>query len=323
MKILYTADLHIKLGQKNVPKEWQKSRFKKFFEEFCILAEDADLVILGGDIFDRAPNLEELELYFQLVTRLPTKTYIYDGNHEATRKGHTFFEALKPVTEALNKNVTILLGAQQIEEGGQKIDFIPYTDLYKLKTDQFSDLTSDLLCTHVRGDIPPHVTAEVDLTLFNKWKTVLAGDLHSYSNSQRNILYPGSPLTTSFHRKEVKTGVILFDTDDHSHIWIELKLPQLIRKTVDNMQDAIATGFHHTVYEIEGSSLELADIDTKNDLIDKKLVKREYSSTLDLSNKTLREEVIIYLQDIQHLSGTEISTVMGVFDDIYTKTAVE
>jgi len=320
MKILFTADLHIKLGQKNVPRDWQKDRFNTFFKEFCVLAEDADLVIIGGDIFDKAPNLEELQLYFQLVTGLGTRTIIYDGNHEATRKGHTFFETLKPVTEALNPNVEILLGAQQISIGKEVIDFLPYTDIYKLKTDAFPELNSTLLCTHVRADIPPHVTAEVDLTLFKRWTTVLAGDLHSYSNSQRNILYPGSPLTTSFHRKEVKTGVILFDTTDHSHSWIELKLPQLIRKTVSDPDEAVPTSYHHTIYEIEGSSLALADVDTKNNLIDKKLVKREYSATLDLGNKTIKEELVVYLTEIQSLSSSEISKVMGVFDDIYTET---
>jgi len=319
MKILFTADLHIKVGQKNVPKEWQKNRFSMFFKELCILAERADIIILGGDIFDKAPNLEELKLYFELVACLPIDTYIYDGNHEATRKGHTFFETLKPVTEALNPKVNIILGTTQLVIGKEKIDFLPYTELYKIGKDEFTELDSDLLCTHVRADIPPHVVAEVDLQFFKRWTTVLAGDLHSYTNSQRNILYPGSPLTTSFHRKEVKTGVLLFDTEDHSHEWIVLNLPQLAKKTISDPSDAVPTPFHHTIYEIEGTSLELADVDSKNDLIDKKLVTREYSATLDLGNKDMREELIIYLKEIQSLSGLEVSKVLGVFDDMYTK----
>jgi len=319
MKILFTADLHIKVGQKNVPRDWQKNRFSMFFKELCALAERADIIILGGDIFDKAPNLQELQLYFELVTCLPIDTYIYDGNHESTRKGYTFFETLKPVTESLNPKVKVLLGAQQIEVLGEKIDFLPYTELYKIGKDEFTELDSDLLCTHVRADIPPHVVAEVDLQFFKRWTTVLAGDLHSYTNSQRNILYPGSPLTTSFHRKEVKTGVLLFDTEDHSHEWIVLNLPQLVKKTISDPEDAISTAFHHTIYEIKGSSLELAGVDSKNDLIDKKLVTREYSATLDLGNKDMREELIIYLEEIQALSDTEISKVVRVFDDYYSK----
>ena len=62
--------------------------------------------------------------------------------------------------------------------------------------------------THVRGEIPPHVKPEMDLELFAKYDLVLAGDLHSYENSQKNILYPGSPVTTSFHRHNVDTGII-------------------------------------------------------------------------------------------------------------------
>ena len=64
------------------------------------------------------------------------------------------------------------------------------------------------LFTHVRGEIPPHVVPEVDLERFDKFKTVFAGDLHAHENTQRNIVYPGSPMTTSFHRNEVQLQVI-------------------------------------------------------------------------------------------------------------------
>ena len=56
--------------------------------------------------------------------------------------------------------------------------------------------------THVRGEIPPHVKPEVDLDMFEDFPVVFAGDLHAHSNTQRNIVYPGSPMTTSFHRSK-------------------------------------------------------------------------------------------------------------------------
>ena len=76
--------------------------------------------------------------------------------------------------------------------------------------------TNKPLYTHVRGEIPPHVTPEVDLDRFNDFPVVYAGDLHSHSNTQRNIVYPGSPMTTSFHRDVVKTGYLLIDEEDDS-----------------------------------------------------------------------------------------------------------
>ncbi len=106
-KILFSADWHIKLGQKNVPKDWQIKRFNLLFKELEIIANDRKVVahIIGGDIFDSIPNLEELKLFSDFLINTTHPTLIFDGNHEAGRKGKTFFEHLKPVFENLNKKV--------------------------------------------------------------------------------------------------------------------------------------------------------------------------------------------------------------------------
>ena len=87
-KILFSADWHIKLGQKNVPKEWQINRFRMLFEEIRELEESNKLVahIIGGDIFDSSPSLEEIKLFTEFVLAVKIPTFIFDGNHEATRK---------------------------------------------------------------------------------------------------------------------------------------------------------------------------------------------------------------------------------------------
>ena len=70
MKILFTADLHIKLGQKNVPVEWAKNRYAMFIEQLATVQQDCDLLVLGGDVFDRMPTMDELEVYFDLVASI-------------------------------------------------------------------------------------------------------------------------------------------------------------------------------------------------------------------------------------------------------------
>jgi DNA repair exonuclease SbcCD nuclease subunit len=84
--ILFTADWHIKLGQKNVPLPWACSRYELFFEQLKSLEKDIDLHIIGGDLFDRMPSMDELTLYFDFVKGVGVRTIIFDGNHEATRK---------------------------------------------------------------------------------------------------------------------------------------------------------------------------------------------------------------------------------------------
>ena len=159
---------------------------------------------------------------------------------------------------------------------------------------------------------------EIDLSKFEGWEVVLAGDLHSYENSQGNILYPGSPLSITFHRNEIKNGVIIFDTETMTHEFIDLKLPQLIRKTVDSKDDVIPTGYHHTIYEITGNILELSDIDVSSEFIDKKIVNKKSDSVLNLRDITLEGELELYLRKIIMLSEEDIIRTLKVFND-YTK----
>ena len=99
--ILFTADWHIKLGQKNVPTDWAINRYNMFFEQITELESDCDLHIIGGDLFDRVPSMDELSLYFDFVKGVSVRTIIFDGNHEATRKNKTFFTNLKRATTSI------------------------------------------------------------------------------------------------------------------------------------------------------------------------------------------------------------------------------
>ena len=314
MKVLFTADLHIKLGQKGVPVEWAKNRYKLLFNKYAKYSEQVDLFILGGDIFDKLPSMEELELFFDLVSRINYDCIIYSGNHEAVKKNTTFLTNLKEVVNKINWQVRII-DDYHSEKG---IDFIPYNKLKEWEKDPdniFFSLHNRILCTHVRGDIPPHVKAEVDLTLFDRWKTVLAGDLHSYSNSQRNILYPGSPITTSFHRNLVDTGVIIFDTDTHNHSWKKLEVPQLIRKTIKAGAPMPATDYHHTIYEVEGDMSELSNMEN-SELLDKKVVNRDTDTTLILDpSMNILEEVEEYARYVLQLNDDAVEDMLLVLNN--------
>ena len=293
MKILFTADIHIKLGQKNVPVDWAKNRFKMLWQQLEHIQQECDLFIVGGDTFDRVPTIEELEVFFDFVLSCRIHTIIYSGNHEALKRNTTFLTNLKQTVNKLNSNVIVIDQFETIDG----IDFIPYNKLKEYHPGDI-DFHADILCTHVRGEIPPHVKPEVPLELFDRWKVVLAGDLHSYDNCQRNILYPGSPITTSFHRNEVTTGVIILDSVSLDHEWRKLELPQLIRKTIKAGEPTPQTEYHHTIYEVEGDISELGIVED-NELIDKKILKRETDTALILHKEmTLAEEVSEYLKYI-------------------------
>jgi hypothetical protein len=261
--------------------------------------------------------MDELTLYFDFVKGVNVQTIIFDGNHEATRKNKTFFTNLKRVTEELNPKVKVITETFYLHDWA----ILPYADLHK--KDSIEDIDDvDYLFTHVRGEIPPHVTPEVDLERFDKFKTVFAGDLHAHENTQRNIVYPGSPMTTSFHRNLVKTGYIVIDPD-WSWTWHEFNLPQLLRKTVSNPDEMVQTDFHHTIYELEGDMGDLSNVQN-SDLLDKKVIKRKTEAQLILgSDMTIEEELVEYLSYILELEEQKIKNIIGVFNDKAKEAEVE
>lgn len=314
--ILFTADWHIKLGQKNVPVEWAKKRYHSFFDQVHEQVKTCDMHIIGGDLFDRIPNMEELALYFSFVRNVKKPTLIFDGNHEATRKNRTFFSQLKQATRDINPLVNVVDISYVDEDLGFSV--LPYAELHRKGSIEHFD-TSMPLFTHVRGEIPPHVTPEVDLDRFDPFPVVFAGDLHAHSNTQRNIVYPGSPMTTAFHRQEVETGYLLINPKDWSWEWWPFTLPQLIRKTVTNPEDMIPTTYHHTIYEIEGNIQELAAVEN-SELLDKKVVRRTTEASLVLDKEmTLEDELVEYLTYILELPEDKIFDILGTYND-YAQT---
>ena len=317
--ILFTADWHIKLGQKNVPVEWALNRYKMFFEQVHSICKECDMHIIGGDLFDRLPSMEELELYFSFIREVKKPTLIYDGNHEATRKNRTFFSQLKRVSRDINPLVNVVDISYVDEDLGFGV--LPYADLHRKGSIEHFD-TKQPLFTHVRGEIPPHVKPEVDLNRFDDFPVVFAGDLHSHSNTQRNIVYPGSPMTTSFHRKRVQTGYLLINETDWNWLWEPFELPQLIRKTVTNPEDMVPTEYDHTIYEIEGDIQELASVEN-SELLDKKVVKRNTEATLVIDkDMTIEEELVEYLTYILEIPEEKIATILGTYNDYAQKAQV-
>jgi len=308
MTILCLADIHLKLGQKNVPKDWALKRYEMFFEQVSEIEKTVSRIIIPGDIFDRVPTLEELTLYFKFISQRKVKTIISTGNHESTKKERSFFTELKEVSERLNPLVEIVV--DYIYDDGI-IYVVPYEFIKKEET--WNNLEPRPVFTHVRGEIPPHVKPEIDLDLLSKFPVVFAGDLHSHSNTQRNIVYPGSPMTTSFHRNEVSTGYLLIDGLDWT--WHAFDLPQLIRKTVNDPSEMVPTSYHHTVYELEGDAVSLSKV-RNTDLLDKKLIKKASEATLVLNPKmSMVEELVEYLRYVLELPDSSIEEIVKVYND--------
>lgn len=292
---LFVADIHIKLGQKNVPISWQRNRFLQLAN--IIKGYNADEVIIGGDLLDVAnPSIEEVGLMYEFLKAIDTPMILIPGNHEMTTGTLDCYSLVSKLLTDLN--VRVVREFETIDD----IDYIPYNIIKKPKLWKTTD--SKWAVTHVRGEIPPHVTPEIDLSLLSNYEVVFAGDLHSRKNSQGNIQYPGSPMVTSFHRNRVSGTTGIFLIHDEHFEWVELDLPQLIRKKVSKEEDMVATYPDHTIYELEGSMEELRKV-KKSDLLDKRVATNiSTPATLNMTGN-ITDEVAEYLSVVKGVPDVE------------------
>ena len=309
--ICFTADHHIKLGAKNVPRDWQKNRFMMLAAELNKV--ECDYHVFGGDLFDVAkPSIEEVGLCYDFLKVIEKPIVMISGNHEMQTKTRDCYTHIDQMLEDLD----VTTFREFTTHDG--IDYIPYNILHA----GWDEKHSDYAVTHVRGFIPPHVQPEIDLAVFSEYKKVLAGDLHSVRNSQGNIWYPGSPMSTSFHRGGIPTGAngyFIFDTETGDNKWRELSLPHLLRETVTDPELIVPTSYHHTIYELEGTVDELGKVDASLELLDKKVNTHvAQDAALDLVDKSIKEELALYLTEIKGITGKSHTRIMSRYHDNVT-----
>ena len=302
IKILCSADWHIILHKKKVPYAWQVNRFREMFRKLIALEQSCDVHIIAGDIFDKKPEPDEICLFLSYINSVTIPTYIIPGNHEATKKGESFFEYFTQENAIKNENVTVFTRNGRASVGEASFCFFPYGEMQKDNLPPY--IEGDILVTHIRGEVPPHITPEFDFNKLAPWKLVLLGDLHfNHRYGDTNCYYPGSPLNTTFDRDATREyGVDLYDfnsTDKFVRRFHNLNLPKLVRRTITAGEAMPTDGNNHIIYEVKGSLDELAKIEN-SELLDKKMVEKPADdSTLDLKGKTIYEELEIYLNYIK------------------------
>ena len=318
MKILHSADWHINLHKKKVPIEWQENRFKLMFEKLHELQQSCDIHIIAGDVFDRKPEPDEICLFLSYINCVSIPTYIIPGNHEATKKGHTFLEHFNEDAVITNPNVRLFTENKRVKETDYPsgIQFWPYGEMQLDNLPEY--VPGDILVGHIRGEVPPHITAEYDFEKIRQWNLILLGDIHfNHKYQDYGAYYSGSPINTHFDRDDSKKyGVNIFNLIDDSNYaveFIDLKLPKLIRKTIKTQEEMIPASFDHVVYEVVGSIDELSKI-KNSELLDKKVsYEPSEEAKLNLKNMTLTDELKAYLEFIK---VSDIEGTLKEFNDL-------
>jgi DNA repair exonuclease SbcCD nuclease subunit len=321
LKVLSSADWHILLHKKKVPYEWQENRFKLMFKKLHELESSCDIHIIAGDVFDKKPEPDEICLFLSYINSVSIPTYIIPGNHEATKKGETFLQHFLEDAVITNPLVKLFTKNDRLKDESWPfgIQFFPYGEMQIGNVPEY--VSGDILVTHIRGEVPPHVTPEFDFEKLRPWKLTLLGDLHfNHKYKDFDIYYPGSPINTHFDREDKRQyGVDIFtviDDANYTREFIDLKLPKLIRKTVSKQEDIIPHDYNHVIYEITGSIDEVSKIEN-SELIDKKIATApSENSKIDLRNKSLIEELEEYLK---YLKVDNIESILDEYKGLGLK----
>lgn len=308
MKILSVADIHINLHKKKVPYDWQYNRFAMLFNRLLELEKEVDVVVIAGDIFDKKPETDEICLFLSYANQVTKPTLALDGNHEASSKGKTFLEHFTRDNAINNPKFMLYTENSRVTIQGQAFQMFPYNEMKKNNIPTYVD--GDILVTHIRGEVPPHITAEFDFEKIRPWPLTLLGDLHHrHKYKDFNVYYPGSPLNTSFDRSEDRNyGVDLITlntSSDYRVEFIDLKLPKLIRRTVKAGESLTPHDYHHVVYEITGSIDVLSKV-ANHELLDKKIAEKPSNKvTISLEGKTKQQKIRAYLEyeKVQNIEG--------------------
>ena len=314
-KILNSADWHIHLHKKKVPWKWQYDRFQAFFDKLLELETQCDVHVIAGDIFDKKPEPDEVALFLSYVHRVKRPTFIIPGNHEATSRGETFLKHFSGEYRINNPMVEIICYNASRSLDSINLQFFPYGEMQLDKLPH--PVKEHILVTHIRGEVPPHITAEYNFEKLRPWKLILCGDLHfNHKYKDFPLYYPGSPMNTSFDRtddREYGVNIITGTVDDYEVRFVDLNLPRLLRKTISNKEEMIADPVNHVVYEVVGSVDQLAKIEN-SELLDKRIVKKNDSkSVLELEGLSLTEELEKYLI---HANVEDTEAVMKTFKDL-------
>ena len=271
LKALITADIHISTVR-SLTRDLLIERYTHLFNELLRVYKEnsCDYMLILGDVFDRnKPNPDEISLFFDLLNILENnkiKTYITNGNHEATTKTASY---LDPFESLKYKYITVISreSLQVSPSDGITWLFWPYSyiknqrDIREVPLDD----NKNYLFSHARGGSETfHVSEEYPFDWFKQanLRTVFLGDIHfGHWVQPGTTVYPGAPLEIKYG-SNVTNSVIVYDFDNDDCEFFKLdSIPLCVeRLDITEISEEFVASFKlsgHTKFVISGSREEL------------------------------------------------------------------
>lgn len=270
MKLLHTADIHLGITPNGETME-EDQRFFIHFLADAAKAENADAVIIAGDIFDRAlPSVDAVRLYDEMMTLLCKECPVFAiaGNHDGADRISSTGALLEKAGLYIRGRLTLPIEPVTLKKDGDETDIylMPYfsieeaayalgdstirsmAEAYKAVIDTVSprEEAFSVLVSHcfaggaeVSGSDRSAVlggTGQVPSALFDKFGYAALGHLHRRQKAGAKGMYAGSPLQYGFG--ETEKYILTIDTKTGVTGEINVPLPRRFR-TVEGSYDEL------------------------------------------------------------------------------------
>lgn len=236
MKFIITGDIHLKIKE---PNDFNERRFFNLLYE--IEKENPDIVILNGDIFDKAnPSWYEIKKYYEWINRLSQTTnqiFVLSGNHEELSKNSSLFDYLPQYDYVYKDLDKLVIGETTL----WLVSHHKIEEIYKLKR-QFITSTN-ILISHYRSKVNKFMTSEIDnIYVAKTFDYTILSDIHMHFKPAENIEYTSSPYSVNFTNQQ-EYGFIILTIDnegkDYNLNYKKLNLPCRIKYEIKTEDDFI------------------------------------------------------------------------------------
>jgi len=220
------GDIHLNLRTAS-DYDWEVARYLSLME--VLANDDSGVVVLSGDIFDKAhATLQEIAVFYEglsLLVDANKEVIIIDGNHEELDSETTTFDLL-PRKGFTRIKVSYLTFA------GVEVWFVGHPHISSITSDVIMPSTDkkSILISHYRSDIGV-AAEEVDNYLVSlKFDDTILSDIHYRLTPADNIRYTSSPYGIHYTpEKDYGYCQIIINDGDYEIVDVNLKLPSKVK----------------------------------------------------------------------------------------------
>lgn len=318
-KVSVVGDIHLSLrsglaGQN----DWERDRFIELFNHVAL--NDSAIVVLNGDIFDKAKvTYEEVGLFFegiQILNDADKDVYVTDGNHEELSKDKTTFDYLPH-----SGFIRVKTGAISFEGVDLWLVGHPYISYIEKDLLPISYDRKNVLLSHYRSDIG-YAPSEIDNELVSdRFNDAVLSDIHYRLTPAHNIQYTSSPYGIHFTPdKDYGYCTIDIKNGDYKIDFIKLNLPSKVKLTVkqSDLKETLKTLDIANKYNIEitgvSSSESLVDLADNQDVITKFKFSDLEDDIMEVVTDDLREAGNVSVSDIIMVALDDVELTIEELD---------